>query len=71
LTNRPIPMIDAGSILRELAGDGFEALIIDAPVALTHRSCARLLHRAEQLHVTLDHTPSFPFVDVEGPDVAL
>jgi hypothetical protein len=31
----PIPMIDAGSIVRELDGDGFEALIIDADLAVS------------------------------------
>jgi hypothetical protein len=31
----PVPMIDAGSIVRELDGDGFEALIIDADLAVS------------------------------------
>lgn len=31
----PVPMIDAGSIVRELDGDGFEALVIDAALAVT------------------------------------
>jgi hypothetical protein len=30
---RPVPMIDPGSITRELDGDGFEALVIDADFA--------------------------------------
>jgi hypothetical protein len=31
----PVPMLDAGSIVRELDGEGFEALIIDAELAVT------------------------------------
>jgi hypothetical protein len=31
----PVPMIDAGSIARELDGEGFEALVIDADLAVT------------------------------------
>jgi hypothetical protein len=31
----PVPMIDAGTIVRELDGEGFEALVIDAELAVT------------------------------------